>query len=196
MINGDDQNNSEQDEHNQNLELLPYKKNVSFKWEKLEFNNDFKFLTDDLTFNLWNNNFDLQKNIHINDNLEIHYKHGEDCVYFKLKIENINGTIERGQVERIRYFRPTSLIQTGLIYDIFNVLEDKICEKLDINFLDIIDRAGLIRITCKQRLPLNKVVYFRDLIVIFDRIEKVTYRGKRKYCIVSNMISGDVLLQE
>ena len=196
MINRDDQNNGEQDEHNQNLELLPYKKNVSFKWEKLEFHNDFKFLTDDLTFNLWNNNFDLQKNIHINDNLEIHYKHGEDCVYFKLKIENINGTIERGQVERIRYFRPTSLIQTGLIYDIFSVLEDKICEKLDINFLDIIDRAGLIRITCKQRLPLNKVVYFRDLIVIFDRIEKVTYRGKRKYCIVSNMISGDVLLQE
>ena len=83
-----------------------------------------------------------------------------------------------------------------MIYDIFSVLEDKICEKLDINFLDIIDRAGLIRITCKQRLPLNKVVYFRDLIVIFDRIEKVTYRGKRKYCIVSNMISGDVLLQE
>ena len=195
MINGDDQNNDKQDEHNQNLELLPYKKNVSFKWEKLKFNNEF-FLTDNLTFSLWNNNFELQKSIHVNDNLEIHYKHGEDCVYFKLKIENINGTIERGQVERIRYFRPTSLIQTGSIFDIFSVLEDKICEKLDINFLDIIDRAGLIRITCKQRLPLNKVVYFRDLIVIFDRIEKVTYRGKRKYCIVSNMISRDVLLQK
>ena len=193
MINGDDQNNDKQDEQTQNLELLPYKKNVSFKWEKLEFNNEFNFI-DSLTFNLWNNNFDLQKNIHINDNLEILY--GEDCVYFKLKIEYINGTIERRQIERIRYYRPTSLIQTGLIYDIFNVLEDKVCEKLDINFLDIINRAGLIRITCKQRLPLNKVVYFRDLIVIFDRIEKVTYRGKRKYCIVSNMISGDVLLQE
>ena len=176
--------------------MAPYKKNVSFKWEKLEFNNEFNFLTDDLTFNLWNNNFELQRNIHINYNLEIHYKHGNDCVYFKLKIENINGTIERGQVERICYFRQTSLIQTGLIYDIFSVLENKICEKLDINFLDIIDRVGLIRITCKQRLPLNKVVYFRDLIVIFDRIEKVTYKGKRKYCIVSNMISGDVLLQE
>ena len=196
MINGDDQNNGKQDEHNQNLELLPYKKNVSFKWEKLEFNNDFSFLTNSLTFNLWNNSFDLQNRIHINDNLKIHYKDGENCVYFKLKIESINGTIERGQIERIRYFRPTSLIQTGLIYDIFSVLEDKICEKLDINFLDIIDRAGLIRITCKQRLPLNKVVYFKDLVVILDRIEKVTYRGKRKYCIVSNMISGDVLLQE
>ena len=59
MINRDDQNNGEQDEHNQNLELAPYKKNVSFKWEKLEFNG-FNF-TDSLTFNLWNNNFDLQK---------------------------------------------------------------------------------------------------------------------------------------
>ena len=172
MINGDDHDN----DNNQNLELAPYKKNVSFKWEKLEFSDEFNFLTDSLTFNLWDNNFDLQKNIHINDKLEIHYKNGEDCVYFKLKIENINGTIEQGQVERIR---PTSLIQTGLIYDIFNVLEDKICEKLDINFLDLIDRAGLIRITCKQRLPLNKVVYFRDLIVIFDRVEKVTYREKQ-----------------
>ena len=195
MINGNDQNNGEQEEHNQNLELLPYKTNVSFKWEKLEFN-EFELLTDSLTFNLWDNNFDLQKNIHINDNLEIHYKHGEDCVYFKLKIENINGTIERGKVERIRYFRPTSLIQTGLIYDIFSEIEDKICEKMNINFVDIIDRTGLIRIMRKQRLPLNKVVYFKDLIVIFDHIEKVTYRGKKKYCIVCNMISGDVLLQK
>ena len=81
-----------------------------------------------------------------------------------------------------------------MIYDIFAVLEDKICDKLNINFIVIIDRAGLIRIDPKQRLPLNKVVYLRDLIVVFDRIKKVTYRGKSKYCIVSNIISGDVLL--
>ena len=74
------------------------------------------------------------------------------------------------------------------------MLEDKICDKLNINFIVIIDRAGLIRIDPKQRLPLNKVVYLRDLIVVFDRIEKVTYGGKSKYCIVSNIISGDVLL--
>ena len=63
MINGDDQNNDKQDEYNQNLELGPYKKNMSFKWEKLEFNNEFNFLTDGLTFNLWNNNFNLQKKL-------------------------------------------------------------------------------------------------------------------------------------
>ena len=51
MINEDNQDD------NQNLELLPYKKNVSFKWEKLQFENDI--LVDNLTFNLWNNNFKL-----------------------------------------------------------------------------------------------------------------------------------------
>ena len=198
LSNGHNQNNGNQDENenNQNLELLPHKKNVSFKWGKLKFGNEFELLTNCLIFNLWDNNFELQKNLHINDNLEIHYKYDRDCVYFKLKIENINGTIERGKLERMRYFRPTSLIQTGLIYNIFGKIEDKICEKLNINFLDIIDRQGLIRVTCEQRLPLNKVIYFKDLIVIFDRVEEITYRGKKKYCIVCNMISGNVLLQK
>ena len=193
-MNEDDQTN---DKHDQNLELLPYKKNVSFKWKKLELDNEYTFLTGgSLIFNLWDNNLDLSNKLHINNDLEIHYKQGEDCVYFKLAIENISGTIESGQLEQIRYFRPTSLIQTGLIYDIFAALEDKVCQTLDINFLDIIDRAGLIRIANKQTLPLNKFVYLRDLIVIFDRVDKVTYRGKTKYCIVSNIIGGDVLLQE
>ena len=193
-MNEDDQTN---DKHDQNLELLPYKKNVSFKWKKLELDNEYTFLTGgSLIFNLWDNNLDLSNKLHINNDLEIHYKQGEDCVYFKLAIENISGTIESGQLEQIRYFRPTSLIQTGLIYDIFAALEDKVCQTLDINFLDIIDRAGLIRIANKQTLPLNKFVYLRDLIVIFDRVDKVTYRGKTKYCIVSNIIGSDVLLQE
>ena len=183
-------------EDNQNLELFPYKKNVSFKWEKLQLENKDIFLSNNLTLNLWDNNFELEKNIHITDDLKIHYRDGNKCLFFKLKIDNINGTIEKGQVEKICYFRPTSLIQTGLIYDIFNALEDKVCEKLDINFLDIIDRSGLLRIDSKQNIPLDKVVYFRDLIVIFDRIDKVNHRGKIKYCIVCNIIAGDVLLQK
>ena len=54
MINEDNDN---QNDYQQNLELGPYKKNVSFKWEKLQFENEFKFFEDDLIFNLWNNNF-------------------------------------------------------------------------------------------------------------------------------------------
>ena len=52
LSNGHSQNNGNQDEtdtetetengNKQNLELLPYKNNVSFKWEKLKFGNEFE----------------------------------------------------------------------------------------------------------------------------------------------------------
>ena len=185
------------------FELQPYKKNVSFKYEKLELTNEDKDKDydddgddDDVYFNLWDNNFNLEERIHITDDLKIHYKNENDCLIFKLKFDNINGTIDKGQIEGIRYFRPTSLIQTGLIYDILGVLEDKLCEKLKVSFLDIVDRLGMFRLNCKQDIPLNRVVYLRDLIVVFDRVDKVNYKGKIKYCIVSNIVKGDILLQQ
>ena len=186
------------DKDSQYFQMQPYKKNVSFKYEKLkiEDNDNDKDTKDDIIFNLWDNNFELQKKIHITDDLKIHYKNENKCLIFKLKIDNINGTIETRQIEKIRYFRPTSLIQTGLIYDIFSVLEDKLCEKLNISFLDIIDRLGMFRINSQQDIPLNKVVYLKDLIVVFNCVDMVNFREKIKYCIVCNIVKGDILLQK
>ena len=179
------------------FELQPYKKNVSFIYEKLELSDEDDSKNDDVYFNLWDNNFNLEERIHITDDLKIHYKNNENrCLIFKLKFDNINGTIDKGQIEGIRYFRPTSLIQTGLIYDIVGVLEDKLCDKLKVSFLDIVDRLGMFRLNCKQDIPLNKVVYLRDLIVVFDRVDEVNHKGKTKYCIVSNVVQGDILLQK
>ena len=177
------------------FELQPYKKNVSFIYEKLELTNENND-KDDIFFNLWDNNFELKEKIHITDDLKIHYKNENKCLIFKLKIDNINGTIEQGQIEKKIYFRSTSLIQTGLIYDIMAVLEDKICKKLNISFLDIINRLGMFRINCKQDIPLNKVVYLKDVIVVFDFVDKINYKGKIKYCIVCNIVKGDILLQK
>ena len=186
------------DKDTQYFQLQPYKKNVSFKYEKLELKNEDKDKDkDDIFFNLWDNNFELQKKIQITDDLKIRYQNEEKSLIFKLKIDNINGTIQTGQIEKeVLYFKPTALIQTGLIYDMFSVLEDKLCEKLNISFLDIIDRLGMFRINCKQEIPLNKVVYLKDLIVVFDCVDKVNYRGKIKYCIVCNIVKGDILLQK
>ena len=178
------------------FELQPYKKNVSFIYEKLKIANDNDNDKDDIFFNLWDNNFELKEKIHITDDLKIHYKNENKCLIFKLKIDNINGMIEQGQIEKKLYFRSTSLIQTGLIYDIMAVLEDKICKKLNISFLDIINRLGMFRINCKQDIPLNKVVYLRDVIVVFDFVDKVNCKGKIKYCIVCNIVKGDILLQK
>ena len=176
------------------FELQPYKKNVSFIYEKLDLTNENDEI-DDIIFNLWENNFNLKEKVHITDeNLNIHYRNENKCVTFKLKFDNISGTIDKK--DEICYFRPTSLIQTGLIYDILAVFEDKLCEKLKISFLNIVNRLGMFRLNCQQHIPLNRVVYLRDLIVAFKRVDKIDCKGKMKYCIVSNIVQGDILLQK
>ena len=178
------------------FELQPYKRNVSFKYEKLELTNENDNNGDDIFFNLWDNNFDLEKKIHISDDLKIHYRNENKCLTFNLKFDNISGTIDKEEINEIRYFRPTSLIQTGLIYDILGVLEDKLCDKLKVSFLDIVNRLGMFRLNCKQDILLNRVVYLKDLIVAFKRVDKIMYKGKIKYCIVSDIVQGDILLQK
>ena len=176
------------------FELQPYKKNVSFTYEKLDLTNQ-NDENDSIIFNLWENNFYLDEKIHFdNDNLKIHYRHDNKCVTFKLRFDNISGTID--EIDGIRFFRPTSLIQTGLIYDIVGVIEDKLCQKLKISFLDIVYRLGMFRLNCQQHIPLNTVVYLRDLIVAFKRVDKINCKGKIKYCIVSDVVQGDILLQK
>ena len=177
------------------FELQPFKKNVSFIYEKLILTNQNDEMVDDIIFNLWDNNFHLKEKVHISDeNLNIHYRNENKCVTFKLKFDNISGTFNRQN--DICYFRPTSLIQTGLIYDILAVFEDKLYEKLEISFLDIVNRLGMFRLNCQQDIPLHRVVYLRDLIVAFKRVDKIYSKGKIKYCIVCDIVEGDVLLQK
>ena len=66
------------DKDSQYFQLQPYKKNVSFKYEKLELElaNETED-KDDIFFNLWDNNFELEKKIQITDDLKIHYENEE-----------------------------------------------------------------------------------------------------------------------
>ena len=184
-------------------ELLATKKNYNFKWEKLIFEDEMPYLFQDTRlnlewekiFDLWENNFDIEKNVHINENLQIHYEHEQKCLPFLLRIENINGVIQRGKdLKRIYYFKPTSLIQTGLIYEISARFEEKIYDVLKIPHNELLDSGGLIRLVCAQKIPRNKVIYFRNLIVCFEKIEKVLHRRKEKYCLITRIIYGEVLL--
>ena len=43
-------------------------------------------------------------------------------------------------------------------------------------------------------LPKNKVIYFKHLVVYYDNIEKVKYRGRERYHINAKIISGQILL--
>ena len=101
------------------FKLSPIKKNYSFKWNKLIFEDKVPYIFHDSMlnlereqiFDLWENNFDVEKNVHINEHLQIHYKHEQKCLPFLLRIENINGVIEHGRdLNKVIYFKPTSLI--------------------------------------------------------------------------------------
>ena len=70
------------DDEKKSFELLPIKKKYSFKWNKLVFEDESPFVFHDTRlnlereqiFDLWENNFDIEKNVHINEHLQIHYE--------------------------------------------------------------------------------------------------------------------------
>ena len=186
-------------------ELLSVNKKYCFKWKKLLFEDEEPFifhdtkldLENELIFDLWENSFNIEKNVHINNHLQIHYEHNQKCVPFILRIENINGVVERGRdLKRIQYFKPTSLIQAGLIYEIFADFEGKLYDVLKIPDNELLDNGNLIRLNCSQKLPISKVIYFRNLLVCFEKIEKLVHRKKERHCIVARIIYGEVLLNE
>ena len=66
---------------------------------------------------------------------------------------------------------------------------------LNIDYHSIID-SGKFQIDSKQKLPLNQIVYFRNLIVVFEEVQKVTVRRRKKNKVVARIISGEILLNK
>ena len=42
--------------------------------------------------------------------------------------------------------------------------------------------------------PLEKVTYFKSLIICYKKMEKVTYKNSEKYALITRVISGQILL--
>ena len=183
-----------------------YKKNYSCEWEKLLFeyerpyifHDSILYLENEKIFDFWKNEFNIEENLHFNNFNQIHYAFREKkhCIPFLLKFENICGIIERGENEdRNHYFKPMSLLQTGLIYQLFTEIEDRICSLLDVEY-NTISNSQKFQINSKQKLPINKIVYFKNLIVVFEEVKKTIVRRKEKSKIVARILDGEVLLSK
>ena len=182
-------------------------KKYSYEWEKIiSYDNErpyiwygsLLYLEDEKTFDFWKNDFDLEKNLHFTKHTQIHYylEKEEKCVPFILKIEYICGIIDRGEKEdRNHYFKSASLLQTSYVHNIFGKVEDKMINELNIDYHSIID-SGKFQIDSEKKLPLNQIVYLRNLIIVFEKIEEVTVRRRKKNKIVARIISGEVLLNK
>ena len=169
------------------------KKIYSYEWEKISeerpciWHDSFLSLEDEKVFDFWKNNFDIEKYIHFNNHEQIHYHLIEEkkCVPFILKFENVCGIIDRGEKEdRNHYFKPTSLLQTSYIHELFNKVEEKMMIDLNVNYRSIID-TGKFKIDSKKKLPLNQIVYFRNLIVVFEEVQRLKVRGRKKTKVVA-----------
>ena len=193
------------DEKIKEINLPRIKKKYSFEWENIDddyLSNAFIWLDSRLdlktikTFNFWKNDFDL-KNLHFTEHNHIHYSTEDNCYPFLLKIENICGIIERGENDdRKHYFKPTALIQTGLISDIFAQIEDKMIYELDIDYNTICNSNKFEISDYAKKLPIEQIIYLRNIIVVFEKIETETIRRREKNKIVSRIIAGEILLNK
>ena len=182
--------------------LTRIKPNYSYEWKKLLsenerpyiFHDTILYLEKETIFDFLKNNFDIEENLHFNVHKQIHYELNKKCIPFILKFENINRIVERGEKDmRNHYFRPTALLQSGLIFNIFAQIEDKAISELKVKYNNIIDCQKFL-IQCSQKIPTNRIVYFRNLTVCFEEIKEIEYRRRKTYQIIAKVVDAEVLL--
>lgn len=204
MINLQEQIKFSKDNETENLIIEKHKKNWSYEWNKLFFewerpyiwHDTVLYLEDERIYDFWKNEFNIEKKLHFDQFGRIHYEiiHKRNCIPFIIKFENICGLIERGEEnDRNHYFKPLSLLQNGLIHELFAKITEKACNLLPIEYHSL-DHSVKFEINSLQKLPLNKITYFRNLVVVFEKVEKKIVRRREKHKIVTRIIDGEVLL--
>ena len=176
-----------------------FAKDNRYEWKQLEINgveNNIVTIFDDTLiglgeikpFDLWEHNFNINKFGHIcSDNLDFHYADTNN-VYkpFFLKIKNCCMTIRKGNhLKRVRYLKPFSIDASSILWQVHRDFVKKL-NKLKNEQIIPLD-FGYVRIDA-ERLPIEKVTYFRNLIICYEKIEKVTYRNREKYAIIARVM--------
>ena len=195
------------DERVNNIIMPRLRKKYSYEWEKI---NEEKYpfiwldtrldLTREKVFNLWKNDFDLKRYLHFTDHKHIHYAIDDEenghCIPFLLGIEYICGIIDRGEKEDGKhYFKSSAFLQTGYIHQIFAQIEDKMIDSLSVDH-DTITDSGKFEIDSDKKLPISQIVYLKNVVVVFEKVEKINVRRREKNKIVARIISGEILLNK
>ena len=158
------------------------------------FDNTLVDLGEIKPFDLWEHNFDINKFGHIcSDNLDFHYVDTNNlCKPFFLKIENCYMTIRKGNhLKRVKYLKPFLIGVSSILWQVHRDFVEKL-NKLKNEQIIPLD-FGYVCINA-ERLPIGKVTYFRNLIICYEKMDKVTYRNREKYAIIARVISGEILL--
>ena len=115
--------------------------------------------------------------IFCSDNLDFHYADTNNvCKPFFLKIENCCMTIRKGNhLKRFKYLEPFSIGVSSILWQVRRDFVEKLNELKNEQIIPL--DFGYVCIDAEQ-LPIEKVTYFRNLIICYEKMEKVTYRNR------------------
>ena len=155
------------------------------------FNDSLIDINEQKIFDFWEHDFDINKNAHICDNLYFHYVYNGKCILFLLKIKKCMTVRKGNHLARIKYLEPFSIRISSSLWQVHSDFVEKLNEltkKMNVP-LD----SGFICIDAGH-WPLEKVTYFKSLIICYKKMEKVTYKNSEKYALITRVISGQILL--
>ena len=101
-------------------------------------------------------------------------------------------TIRNGNhLKRVKYLEPFSIDVSSILWQVHWDFVEKLNELKNEQIIPY--DFGYVHIDA-ERLSIEKVTYFRNLIICSEKMEKVTYRNREKYAIIARVISGEMLL--
>ena len=180
-----------------------YARHHKYEWKDLEFDvleknlacvfhDSLIDINEQKIFDLWEHDFDINKYAHICDNLDFHYVYNQKCIPFLLKIENCCMTLRKGNhLARIKYLEPSLIGISSSLWQVHSDFVEKLNELTKKTNVPL--DSGFIRIDAGH-LPLEKVTYFKNLIICYEKMEKVTYKNREKYALIARVIYGQILL--
>ena len=121
------------------------------------------------------------------DNYNLHYSNP----VFLVKIDHFSGYRVTGICPRKKFFLviesdPVQGLLSKKFYRIEAIVEKE-------NLVNLFCLPGVIQIN-GRRLPLGKITYFKDVIILFDGLDEVICHGCNKFFINARICSGKVLL--
>ena len=132
--------------------------------------------------------FDYRK-VTLDEKFKIKYDSGPCEIYMKSVAANI---IKGHHLKRNIYLQIMSIGLSDLIWKllatIMNLTNGR-NKKLNF-FADSI----LVSINCNLRLPLDKITYFDDIILRFNCVDKIVYRGKTHYFVDAYVCESKIML--
>ena len=142
-------------------------------------------------FELLERKFNIQKNVCLTDKLQYYYHFSNGIKAFLVCIEYLEATVIKGR------HNLEAPIWNHVLKECCGVYGKKTTSILShrINRPAHLADNMLFRINA-GRLPTNKIISFKNLVLCYDGVERVNHRGKEKHHIVAKIISGQVLLPE